>query len=361
MKERIPNEKLIMFFKTLNGKSVSKDKIETELVTQFHTHGEQIARMLSSDKDQNAEGTKKTCVYFGDKKVIACLKSFDKFNKTEQSVLNGRVKTIININNTLINDGASMPKLYAMFFSEGRRFEIHERAKGDIISVLNLEGFGNRIIRDVKNITPQEYKKLFGEKLFEHNFKQQKIMIELPQSKFDELFLTYQILNQNYFCDYDSHSENVLLDKSGFRIVDIDYDQMLFNTFKTTQFRTYENFLNPFRNATTYKQFLTPDQIAKLQENNIVILKKLINTATNHNLDLISNGGFEWVNNLGISFVGKENWEKYQTEILQSQIGYIIKNNPHDIHCLTGANLPKRRRVEFVRRSQVIKNKDGQS
>lgn len=317
MSNKNSTNKLIKYFNRFNGKSVNSSEIINGLKSEFETHENQIEAILTSDDNHDAEGTQKMCAYFGDEKVLAMLKSFKVYRAYDQENLNGKAKAIINENNKLMAEGAVIPKLYSLFFADNRYIEIQRRAVGDIIAVLNLENFSRRLLEGVNKIDAKEYQTMFAEKLFEYNFNQQQLMLLLPQEKFDELFNTYKILNNNYFGDYDSHCENVLVSKKGFMVVDIDYDQMMFNTNRLTEQNLYFRFLRPFSNATTFTKFLTPSQIESLQSNNIEILKKLVTTATNNNIELFDNENFTKV--IAPQIVGKQNWKQNQSYILASQ------------------------------------------
>ncbi len=316
-------KELVRYFNKLNGKSVQPTKIIDGLKNNFGCVDEQIEQIFSSDEDHDAEGTKKMCAYLGNKKVLAMLKSFIVFKPYDQECLNGKASAIIKENDRLMAQGAKIPKVHSLFFADGRYFELQNAAEGDIISVLNLENFGRRVLKTVDKISPKEYKELFKKSLFEYNLKQQKLMLNLPQEKFDELFNTYKILNDNFYGDYDSHSENVLVSEKGFMVVDIDYDQMIFNTTKRSLLSLYNKFLRPFSNATVHTNFLTNNQIETLQNNNVEILKKLVTTASNNNIALYNDDSF--IKNTAPFIVGDKNWKNYCGYILEPQRDLLFK------------------------------------
>lgn len=317
MMDKKTTNKLIKYFSRYTGKSVNSKQIIDGLKSEFDSTETQIETILTSDDNHDAEGTQKMCAYFGDKKILAMLKSFNVYTPYDQDCLNGKAKAIIGENNKLMAQGAVIPKLYALFFADNRYIEIQRRAVGDIISVLNLENFSKRVIDSVDKINAKDYQALFAKKLFEHNYNQQLLMLSLPQEKFDELFNTYKLLNNNYFGDYDSHSENVLVGKNGFMVVDIDYDQMMFNNTKLPINQLYYRFLRPFSNATQFTKFLSKEQIETLQLKNVEVLKKLVVTATNNNIELFNDDNF--INNIGPQIVGKQLWKQNQSYILSSQ------------------------------------------
>lgn len=314
--------KVIELFNSYNGKIANKAELIARLKRTQNADLNKVIDLINNDEAREAEGSHKMCVHFGDEKCnYAFLKSFKKYSVADQQDFNELADTIINENEKLISLGALIPQIKALFCLDGHRIEVQESSRGDILAVLNLEGFSRRLLGCDGLDTPLKLRTEFKKQLYEHNLKQQKLMISLPQEKFNDLYKTYQILNDNYYGDYDSHCENVLVSESGFMIVDIDYDLMILNNVKSDKQTLFSRFVRPFSNTTAFKQYLTPEQIEVLQHNNVEILKKLVTCASLDGLALYNNPQF--ITDIGYKMVGEQNWKKYQGYILSSQSSLI--------------------------------------
>lgn len=317
--------KVIEIFNSYNGKVANKAELIAKLKRMPNGELNKVIDLINNDEAREAEGSHKMCVHFGDENCsYAFLKSFKKYSASDQQEINDLAETIIGENEKLISLGALIPEVKSLFCLDGHRIEVQESSKGDIIAVLNLEGFARRLLGIDELDSPLKLRTEFKKQLFEHNLKQQKLMLKLPQEKFNDLYKTYQILNDNYYGDYDSHCENVLVSESGFMIVDIDYDLMILNNVKSDKKTLFSRFLRPFSNTTAYKQYLTNEQVELLERNNVEILKKLVNCASLDGLVLYNDARF--ITELGSRMVGEQNWKQYQGYILGSQSSLIKQN-----------------------------------
>ena len=170
------------------------------------------------------------------------------------------------------------------------------------------------------NYTQEERAKL-SEALYKYNLDKQQKMLNAPQEDYDKLFKTIQILANHGVQFYDCHGENVLIGEKGFTIIDINYQTALeerkCGPIAKSDLNNVFQFISPFSFAGTFQAFLTTEQQKVLYDNNVEILKKLVNAISNNNV--VCNFTEPKIQNLFYGMIDFENVAKKAEYILESQ------------------------------------------
>lgn len=323
------SKEMIKFFSGLSGK---------ELETYLQNHGHEIsskAKVTNATVEQLKEviqsrkfsetGANRTCSYFGDKKVFACLKSKSVCKKPEMLYTRKVEQKVRRLNNKIISKGARVAKIYSIFFADSKYIEIQHRVKGEPLAIANFENFtesiiGRRVDPLIGDYSPEEKSKL-SEALFKFNLDKQQKMLNASQDDYDKLFKSIEILANHEIPFYDCHSENVLLGEKGFTIIDINYQTALeeqkSGPVVKSNLDNLFRFLSPFSFATYFQFFLTDEQQKVLNNNNVEILKKLINAVSNNNV--VCDFTHPKIQDIVYGMVGFENIAKSADYIFESQ------------------------------------------
>lgn len=280
------NKELVDYFNRLNGKTVSPSQIK---IGNKQLNAEVISAIKKNGVD--SEGACKECVFFGDKKVFAMLKSKLPVKKPEAFNELTDANGLVNLNQQLINEGAKIAKTFCKFYSNQRIIEIQERFYGSEISIANLQTFSKKVLGfefyPNTSISSENEKKL-GKEIYKYNLSKQKLMLTLPQKCYDELFNTFLILNRHGLKFFDNHSGNILVGEDGFTLIDLDYEQWLSGGMKKPyDFNSVvKDFLFPFSSADLFCDYLTNGQIKEFNKNNVEIYKKLIDAVSSFGIKI---------------------------------------------------------------------------
>ncbi len=310
-----------VFNSVKHGDFVTKNKLKQATTPE---EKEFFKAIKKSGKRHSHEGASKECTFFGKKGIeFALLK-----HKSTKAVKCGAQfdeDEVVRFNHWLISKGVNTPRLYTMFFADGNYFEVHEKAKGQESALVGYDniislalGGGSNTNTTIINPTPLQ-KFAIGSYLYKFNLRTQKMLLNMPQEKFDDLFRQYQFLNNMGFRQLDTNSGNLMVNPNGFTIIDLDLKKNLAeitnelsminerksnlddliefsnqgnifpnpylipNTSEEREDTLSADFLFPFCSTRFYKHFLTEKQYDTLYKNDIKILTKAVNAITNNN------------------------------------------------------------------------------
>ena len=323
-------KEVINYFNNLSGRVVDDNDILSN-ETGVEKISENLLKAIKDNQFSNS-GSFKTCVFFGDDKkpIFACLKSKKPYSQPQMAFIKNRDYQIKRLNDKLISEGALITPIYAriVYRQNNKGVEISKRISGDVLSVNNLSNFSKKVLGRALETdqlfsekTPAKVKEKLGNALFEYNYNQQKVMVNLPQENYDKLFKTFLIFNNHGLRFTDCHSENVMVGENGFRVIDVDYDKLILSKTRGTHYETNKiifDYLNPFSYSNLFHTLFTVEQQQKLYNNNIEILKKLVDGVTNNNS--IINLSADHINELMMGMVGVGNFLDKHNYILESQI-----------------------------------------
>lgn len=276
------DEELLKYFNNFNGRALETKKIIQEIKSRDRAKSRELDSIINK-RAFNARGANKTCAYFGDKKVYAILKSNTPYVASYRQRVLDKNNQVLELNRELVKKGLCIPKLYSMFFADSKFIEVYERARGNVVAVARFKEFVKKtcgVTLDCNTPCSSVLKHKIGKKIYEFNLQQQKTMLNLPQSAFNDLFNTFYTLNEMGMRFDDTHSENVMVSENGFNLVDLNYDKMLQKNNKVSSEELVSSFFDPFSFSTSYSSFLTQKQFEELNKNNLKILKKLIDAVS---------------------------------------------------------------------------------
>lgn len=346
--------KLEEFFNSIKGKALlseTGDNVKDKTAKSFYV------ALKMSQKNYNAEGATKTCTFFScEKQNYALLKNKETVVNQPQNIVDNSIR----LNRFLISKGVSTPKLYTMFFADKKFYEVFDRGSGLQIylsvkktvvkNALNLEE--NITSKNIK-LTAEEIKKI-GNYVFNYNLNNQQILLKLPQEAYDKLLTDLKLLVDLGFRYIDTNTGNVLVNKTGFCLIDIDYESALrcmrsdlemitgkkctdddvinriekygfcinprvSTIFKKDEEQLCEAFLYPFISSRDFSTFLNNTQIETLKHNDVKILKKVVQAISNLNLSFsLENGNCKYL--LQTLF---PNFEDYY-EVIKPQLNSTI-------------------------------------
>lgn len=323
------SREVIKFFSKLSGKELEAflqnhaNEIK-ELTGSANTAVEELKSVLQSGEFAE-KGENRTCSFFGDKKVFACLKSNVPSKKPTILYTKKVEQQVRRLNNKLISKGARVAKIYSLFFADSKYIEVQQRIKGKPLAISNINNFSEAVVGrsidvSLKAYTPEEKEKI-GEALYKYNLTQQQKMLKTPQEYYDRLYKTVEILANHGIPFYDCHSENVLLGEKGFTIIDLNYQTALeerqYNGNVKSDLTNIFYFLNPFSFAGYYQFFFNEAQQQTLNNNNVEILKKLINAISNNKV-VCDFDSFK-IADIVYGMIGTENFSKNLKYVFESQ------------------------------------------
>ncbi len=286
------NKQVVEYFNRLHSGSFATDKVAQVGTGLDEKTAEELQQILQSS-EYEAKGQYKTCSFFGDRKIFACLKSKNQYLPAEIQRFRDEAYNMIQLNNKLVSKGACVPKLYSIFFADKHYVEIQHRVYGKPLAIFKINFFSEEILGHAINPnSPQSEKDIVGKQLFEYNLEQQKKLIKLPVEEYSKMLKTMLAFNDLGIYFYDNHCENILIGEKGLTIVDFDYMEALFqrrrmfeNQGRTDvgkQFKRRsevdiaECFIKPFSFARQHMFCLSPQQQQQLMKNDVEILKKLV-------------------------------------------------------------------------------------
>lgn len=281
--------------------------------------------IVGAGRRKSCEGVSKECSFFGDKhNKYAMLKHKQVVTKCSGQFEND--KQVIKFNDWLISKGFNIPKLYTLFYADQHYYEIFDKAVGKEVYLVGYKNvFTHALGEDSKDemalIKPSLIQKIkINRYLYSFNIKNQKVLMNLPQEKFDELFKQYKMLYDMGFHTLDTHAGNLMVSENGFTMIDLDIERSLKNiAFKLPEYddnlgladnaiKFYEsgkkvpypfltpnmekdaiddiclNFLFPFCMSRFHENFLNNQQRQKLYDNDMKILTKAVNAITNNKI-----------------------------------------------------------------------------
>lgn len=275
-------QKLIDYFNSISGTSKTVEDIKLDTQNFSGGSAKEIIEKLSVRSASDKIGSFKTCHFVNGEK-LAILKSRKVYNKNSQGIICDRISEMIKLNRELLAKGARVPKLYGVFFVNDRYIEMQQKIFGEPIA----------IIREHEFFTEHDLHSFDGyNKLYEYVINKQKLMLSLPQKAFDDLFETYLTFKKyNYRYD-DSHAENILVNKNGFTIIDVDYNEMLVKSKNNIDVplgntACVYDFIHPFSYG--YNFNFNDKQNNEVYKLNNDILKKLLTSINNKNIDFNAN------------------------------------------------------------------------
>lgn len=294
------SKKLIEFFNNLDGKEVTNETFANSTNSTINELGE----LLKTNNKVASKGAFKTCSYFGNKQIFACLKSKTPCSSIDKFFYRNKTYQIKRINEKLISKGACIPRLYSIFFADKKYIEIQHRIAGSPVAICQLKNFSKKILGhsfdyfnfDDKEKTQsvseyikfQKQKQKLADALFDYNLTQQYVMLSLPQKAYDKLFSTILMLNDRNVKLEDNHSENLLVGKKGFTFVDLNYKQISThssgNVNKQSNTDCVRDLIFPFSFSCTFVKILSQEQLSILERNNVMILKHLIDAVSNNKI-----------------------------------------------------------------------------
>ena len=296
-------KELADYFNSISGTSKFIEDIKNDAPIFYGTTAKQVIEKLEENSKADKIGSFKTC-HFVNKPRLAILKSRKYYSSDAQKIINARINEMLNINKELLENGARIPKLYGVFFVNNKYVEMQQKILGNPIAIIREQEFFYE--HDYHNYI--RYKKLF-----EYVTKQQNILVKLPQKAYDDLLNTHLLFRTyNYRYD-DSHSENVLVNKNGFTIIDIDYNLMSENKKNIDPMpigntNCVYDFIHPFSYGAN--SGFTDEQNNVIYKNNIKVTTKLLTAISNKKLDYKS----DYCGNLFNLMLGK-NWKEIVSKI----------------------------------------------
>lgn len=308
-------QKLINYFNSINGTSKTLEDIKQDTQGFTGASAKTIIEKLSDNGNGDKIGSYKTCHFVNGEK-LAILKTRKCYNKNSQSIICDRIKEMLKVNSELLSAGAKLPKLYGVFFVNDRYVEMQQKILGEPIA----------IIREHEFFMEHDYHSFEGyNKLYEYVIDKQKLMLSLPQKAFDDLFKTYLLFKKyNYRYD-DSHSENVLVNKSGFSLIDIDYNEIIASSKNKIDIppgnTSYVyDFIHPFSYG--YNFNFSDEQNENILKLNNDLLKKLLTSINKQKIDFNKNS----CGNLFNLMVGS-NWENIVDKTFKQVKQVELQNN----------------------------------
>ncbi len=264
-------EKLIKLFDYLNGRQHSAETIKTEIATVNPNLGNEFYEKLNSETF-DAHGGFKSCVYWGDKKVFAMLKSKTPYCREAIDETNKISNELLKLNRRFIAHDVLTPKIYSMFFADERYIEIQKRVVGEPIALIRTSSLQTKSGEQIDDDYAYQ-------KIYEHNINMQQTLLKAPQEQFNELFKSFVILNGFGFSVEDSHGENIMYGEKGFSIIDLNYydyyqreTHYVYNEPPSMTSCVYD-FVKAFSYSNDSHFSLL--QQAKIKRNNIKVLSKL--------------------------------------------------------------------------------------
>lgn len=294
-------QEVIEYFNSINGKSLTFNEIAEGLKNIKGINAKNVLENLKSStpkKEGNFKG-----LYKLKKPRVAMLKSKRPVDECNLSVLNAINSDMLELNKMLLSRGAHVPKIYSIFFADSHYIEIQDLKKGKMVGFWNPHKYA-----ESKNTSLNEDR--YNE-MYSFNAKQQKLMLSLPQKAFDDLLNTHLILKDAGCKLDDCHSENVLVTKSGFTIVDLDYDYLLEQQRRKHPIAMdintiIRNYLRTFTTANSYLGGFTMAQRLEIQNNNVKLLQKVIKAVENKGI----NFDFDYFDSVLERMVGKGNMRR---------------------------------------------------
>lgn len=310
-------------FNSVKYSSVEAERLKNTAVTKEE---KLFAKsIINASRRKSHEGASKECSFFGEKNLqYALLKHKNRVNKAEMQF--SEDAEVVKFNNWLISKGFNIPKLYTLFYADEHYYEVFDRAIGKEIALVGHSNIVTQSLgKDIKDrmvlIKPNLYQKLkINRCLYNFNLKNQKILMDLPQEKYDELFRQYKELYDMGFHTLDTNAGNLMVSKNGFTIIDLDiksslkyirtqlpnYDEKLGlaenaikfyekgerlpypylypNTQEEASEQICSNFLFPFCSSRFHQHLLSERQCKTLYLNDMKILTKAVNAITNNNM-----------------------------------------------------------------------------
>ena len=312
------------FERIFNSVKFSDVDVET-LKTLASTKEEKVfaKAIVNASRRKKHEGASKECSFFGEKNLeYALLKHKKAVSKCDAQFEDD--KEVIKFNNWLISQGFSVPKLYTLFYADQHYYEVHDRAIGNEIALVGHSNVVTQALgKDIKDkmviIKPNLYQRMkINRCLYNFNIKNQKILIDLPQEKFDDLFRQYKTLYDMGFHTLDTNAGNLMVSKNGFTIIDLDlastlnyikmqlpndnkeltvaenvinfyksgkrfpYPYLQPNTQEEALDQICSNFLFPFCASRFHQHLLSERQCKNLYLNDMKILTKVVNAISNN-------------------------------------------------------------------------------
>lgn len=291
-------KEILDYLNSINGKELSLSELAEALKKLKGFDENKFLEYLKSAKPQK-EGAFKG-FYKLKKPTVAMLKSKEPVSECNIGVLESLSDEMLELNKMLLSRGANVAKLYSMFFADKTYVEIQELMSGKAVGISNQFRFASR--------NGYKLDKQCFDEIYKHNLKQQKIMLKLDQKCFDDLLNTHLILMQAGCKLDDCHSENVLVTKKGFTVVDLDYDYLIEQQHRKNKnllnMQTcVRNYLRTFTSACGYYNDLTTQQRLDLQNNNVLILEKTIKAIKNKGLTI----DLDYYDKIFENMVGKDN------------------------------------------------------
>ena len=327
-------DKIKAYLEGLKGKSISIFGSEPELEQLGGDFHEEVIGKL---KEANfvIQGRNKQCS-FVDKYNFHCAILKSKMTYSEPSIQYNQLQfdDWIYINTMFRMEGALIPKLYTLFYADKHFIEIQERVKGSPIAYSNRPHLHTKVLgRNFEDLTQAQVEQV-REELFNYNVTQQQKLIALDNKHFEKLLETLMMFAKHNFLFGDAHAGNVLLSDNGFMLIDIDYDDILYQQRSryaenkpVTEAEICAAFINPFLTSTyeMFMRYLTKEQIAVIRQNNVEIFKKLTDVMSakgmllDFNIYTFNPGSIK----LGTEYIealGEENYVKNYKYICESQI-----------------------------------------
>ncbi len=291
---------VLEYFKAISGKRKNAEVVAKKLKNLNPQLGSEFAEILGGD-DFNQAGANKTCTFFGDKKVFACLKSKETAKKAldQFNVENGA--EIVAYNDELISKGAQIAKVYTIFYADKKYVEIQHRVQGEPVAINAQRKFeqlaGDKIAGLDKEKDAEKIREIYGDTIFEFNYKQQELLKKLPQEAYDKLFKTFLIFRDCKTKFYDNHCENILVGENGFTLIDLNYKKMLEDRDsdkpQPSITEVIVDYVVPFSLSSMFRRHLSPEQAQKLDNNNIQIAAKMLQSIKNNNVKFEMNNLIE--------------------------------------------------------------------
>ena len=310
-----------IIFNSVKNKSIDLAELNPE------TKAEKIfaKAIINASRRKSHEGASKECSFFGEKNLQYALLKHKKSVKKADMQFEADAE-VIKFNNWLISKGFNIPKLYTLFYADQHYYEVFDRAAGKEISLVGhsnilTQSLGKDATDKMIIIKPNLYQRLkMNRYLYSFNIKNQKILVDLPQEKYDELFRQYKELYDMGFHTLDTNAGNLMVSPNGFTMIDLDikstlgyicnqlpnYDKKLDradnvikfceagnklpppylypNTEEEAQDQLCANFIFPFCASRFHQHLLSERQCKNLYLNDMKILTKVVNAITNNNM-----------------------------------------------------------------------------